>query len=110
MESVKSSSLKHLDLSDNTNVRGINPTLLSLNLSKNSINTPFDLPIPPCQHQSSNLSYNKIPYFLFKSFLKTTYFPSLQVLILDRVPLNGSIYPIQQFMEHSLSLNTLSAV
>lgn len=110
MEKCKNSNLQHLDLSDNTNVKGICPSLLSLNLSRNLLSMPFDLPLPSCQLQSLNLSYNKIPYYSFKIFLKTTYFPSLKVLNLDHIPLDGSIYPIQQFLEQSLSLTSFSAV
>lgn len=98
MERIRNTNLQHLDLSDNTNVRGINPSLLSLNLSRNNISSPFDVPLPPCQLQSLNISYNKIPYYLFKSFLKTSYFPALRHLNLDRIRLEGSIYPIQQFL------------
>ena len=87
MERARNTNLKHLDLSDNTNVRGINPSLLSLNLSRNGLSSPFDTPLPPCQLQSLNISYNKIPYYLFKTFLKTTYFPALRHLNLDHIRL-----------------------
>jgi hypothetical protein len=110
MELCRGTNLKHLDISDNTNVKGICSTLLSLNLSKNGIVSPFELPLPPCQLQNLNLSYNKIPYFYFKSFLKMSYFPSLRQLTLDHIQLNGPIYPIQQFLEQTHSLATLSVV
>lgn len=109
-EACKSASLKHLDLSDNSNVKGISPSLISLNLARNNITTPFDLPLTPCLLQSLNLSHNKIPYYHFKSFLKNIYFPNLKHLVLDHIHLTGIIYPIQQFLESSLSLSTLSLV
>lgn len=57
-----------------------------------------------------NLSYNKIPYYHFKSFLKNIYFPNLKHLILDHIQLSGVIFPVQQFIEASLSLTILSMV
>lgn len=104
------SCLKHLDLSDNNSVRGISPNLLSLNLSRNNISAPFDLPLTPCLVQSLNLSYNKIPFYQFKSFLKNINFPNLKELVLDHIQLNGPIEPIQRFIDQSLSLSSLSVV
>ena len=102
--------LKHLDLSDNTAVKGISPSLISLNLAKNNISIPFELPLAPCLVQVLNLSYNKIPYYHFKLFLRNIYFPNLKTLTLDRLQLNGHIPHIQQFIEQSLSLTSLSMV
>ena len=99
-----------MDLSDNSHVKGISPSLLSLNLARNSISAPFELPMTPCLLQSLNLSYNKIPYYYFKSFLKNIYFPNLKQLVLDRIHLNGPIGPIQSFLEQTLSLESLSLV
>lgn len=81
--------MKRIDLSDNTNVRGICPTLKSLNLSKNGITVPFDQPIVPSELEHLNLSYNKIPYYQFKDFLKISYFSFLKHLILDHLQING---------------------
>jgi len=66
MENAKNTSLKKLDLSDNTNVRGVCSTLVSLNLSRNGISAPFDFPLVPLELQYLNISYNKIPFYHFK--------------------------------------------
>lgn len=47
IESCKNTTVKHLDLSDNTNVKGNCHTLLSLNLTRNKITVPFTYPMLP---------------------------------------------------------------
>jgi hypothetical protein len=91
-------------------VCGTCQTLTSLNLSRNSITTPFALPIPPSELTHLNLSYNKIPYYHLKEFLKIPFFPTLKQLTLDRISLHGDLSPVQHFIEHSLSLKHLSFV
>lgn len=66
LENSKNAALKVIDLSDNTNVKGISTTIKSLNLSRNNITIPFSLPLTACELQYLNLSYNKIPYYHFK--------------------------------------------
>lgn len=110
MQNCRNTSLKKLDLSDNTNVRGVCPTLYSLNLSKNGISAPFDFPLAPLELQYLNLSYNKIPFYHFKQFLKVNYLPALKYLILDHLKINGQVYPLQNFLQQSLSITFLSVV
>ena len=66
LESCRNTSLRHIDLSDNTNVKGIAPSLLSLNLSRNSIVIPFTYPMLPNDLNYLNFSYNKIPIYQLK--------------------------------------------
>lgn len=60
LEGCRNTSIRHIDLSDNTNVKGIACNLLSLNLSRNSIVAPFTYPMSSNDLNYLNLSYNKI--------------------------------------------------
>lgn len=91
-------------------MRGIAPSLHSLNLARNGVSFPFTLPLSPCELQYLNLAQNKIPYYHFKDFLKTVYFPKLQQLVLDRISLHGEIKAVQAFLEAAVHLTHLSAV
>lgn len=98
LESARGTSLKHIDLSDNGNVSGICPTILSLNLSHNGITSPFSFPMTSNELEYLNISSNKIPYYHFKEFLKITYFSSLKCLILDHIRLDGDLSAIQFYL------------
>lgn len=110
IETCRNSNVKHLDLSDNTGVKGISPTLLSLKLSRNAITIPFSYPMLPNELHLLDLSYNKIPYSHFKEFLKFSYFSSLKQLVVDHVRLDGDLSCFQYFLEQSLSIVHLSMV
>ena len=56
------------------------------------------MPIVPNEVEYLNLSYNKIPYFHFKEFLKVLYFSRLEHLVLDHINLNGDVLSIQFFL------------
>ncbi len=47
IENCRNTTVKHLDISDNTNVKGNCHTLLSLNLTRNAITAPFSYPMFP---------------------------------------------------------------
>jgi hypothetical protein len=64
----------------------------------------------PNELQYLNLSYNKIPYYHFKDFLKLTYFTGLKFLVLDHIKLDGDASAVQYFLEQSMSLLHLSLV
>jgi hypothetical protein len=66
IENCRNSSVKHLDLSSNTNVKGSCPTLLSLSLARNAIAVPFTYPMLPNDLQTLNLSHNRIPNSQFR--------------------------------------------
>ena len=81
--------MRHLDLSDNRGVRGLCPTLHSLNLSRNGLTDPFPGVLSATELRKLDLSHNKIGVESFKEWLKVQYLGQLRELVLDKVPLQG---------------------
>jgi hypothetical protein len=110
IENCRNTAIRHLDLSDNTSVKGICPSLLSLRLARNAITLPFSYPMLPNELLLLNLAHNPIPPCHFKEFLKYSYFGSLKQLVVDHVRLDGDLPCFQFFLEQSLSMVQLSMV